>query len=246
MIISGTVEKGFEPVRQLYELNMQTLAERNTQLCIYVGEQRVVDLWASAIDDVGFSPDSLVNVFSSGKSLESIMLAMLADQGLLDFSQPIAEYWPEFAQNGKDTITVADLMRHEAGLAAFDETLPVESLHPENLRSNAVGQVIERQQPIWPAGGEANRREYHSISRGWVANEIFRRVEPQGRTMGQFLQEEIARPLDIDVNINVTAEQVARICPGKMLGIGFQLAQSLVPWFAGRKIEPNLDPCTTH
>ena len=80
----------------------------------------------------------------------------------------------------------------------------------------------------------------HSITRGWVANEIFRRVEPQGRTMGKFLQDEISGPLDIDVNINVSADQVANICPGKMLGIGYQLGQSLVPWFAGRKVEPNL------
>ena len=75
----------------------------------------------------------------------------------------------------------------------------------------------------------------HSITRGWVANEIFRRVEPQGRTMGKFLQDEISGPLDIDVNINVSADQVANICPGKMLGIGYQLGQSLVPWFAATR-----------
>lgn len=239
MIIEGTVAPGLEPVRRLYERNMQTLAERNTQLCIYVGEDRVVDLWASAVDDTGFSPDSLVNVFSSGKSLESITLAMLADTQLIDFEARIADYWPEFGQHGKEQITLADLMRHEAGLSAFDESLEPEALHPANLRENAVGAVIERQKPMWRPGA-GNEREYHAITRGWIANEVFRRVEPRGRTMGQFVREEVAKPLGIDVNIDVTPEQIDRISPGRMLGIGYQLRQSLIPRVAGRKVELNL------
>ena len=101
MVIEGTVAPGFESVKQLYEHNMRSLAERNTQLCVYVGEERVVDLWASAVDDATFSPDSLVNVFSSGKSLEAILLAMLVDRGLLDYDATIAHYWPEFGAKGK-------------------------------------------------------------------------------------------------------------------------------------------------
>ena len=82
--IEGTVAPGFESVKRLYEHNMQTLAERSTQLCVYVGEEKVVDLWASASGDTDFSPDSLVNVFSSGKSLEAIAVAWLVGKGLLD------------------------------------------------------------------------------------------------------------------------------------------------------------------
>ena len=75
--------------------------DKNVQLCIYVGEERVVDLWANSGDDT-FSADSLVNVFSSGKSVESILMAALVEQGLLDFTQPVSTYWPEFVGNGKD------------------------------------------------------------------------------------------------------------------------------------------------
>jgi hypothetical protein len=82
--IEGTVAPGFESVRELYEHNMQTFEERNTQLCIYDKGERVVDLWASAVGDEQFTPDSLVNVFSSGKSLESIALASLVGKGHLD------------------------------------------------------------------------------------------------------------------------------------------------------------------
>jgi CubicO group peptidase (beta-lactamase class C family) len=243
MVISGTVASGFEPVRDLYEHNMTTLAERNTQLCVFVGEECVVDLWASATDDPGFSADSLVNVFSSGKSLEAITMAMLVDRGYLDYNAKITDYWPEFgANNDPDSdpaTTIADLMRHEAGLAAFDTTLEPVSMHPEALRANAVGSVIEQQIQKFRSG-EDNQREYHAITRGWIANEVFRRVEPSGRTMGQFLREEISTPLGLDVFIGLHDHELSRINEIALLGIGLQFVQSLRPRRMGRKIELNL------
>lgn len=239
MIIAGTVAPGFESVKALYAHNMQTLAERNTQLCVYVGEKQVVDLWGSATPDATFSADSLVNVFSSGKTLEAITMAMLADRGQLDFSAPIIEYWPEFASHGKDALTVADLMRHEAGLAAFDQSLQPQDLYADNLRANAVGKVIENQRPKFRQGDNA-RREYHAITRGWIANEVFRRAEPGGRTMGQFLREEVSSVLDVDVFIGLSDAQLAQVNPVVMLGIGYQLLQGLIPRRLGRKMELNL------
>ena len=101
MRIEGSVAPGFESVRDSYTHNMTTLAERNTQLCVYHKGERVVDLWASAIGDDQFSPDSLVNIFSSGKSLEAIALASLVDKGLLDYQAKISAHWPEFAEAGR-------------------------------------------------------------------------------------------------------------------------------------------------
>ncbi|MEM9623726.1 MAG: serine hydrolase domain-containing protein [Pseudomonadota bacterium] len=239
MIIQGTVAPGYESVKALYEHNMHHLAERNTQLCIYVGDECVVDLWGSAIDDPGFSPDSLVNVFSSGKSLEAILLAMLVDRGLLSYDAPLTEYWPEFGANGKTAVTVADLMRHEAGLAAFDVTLEPQNLHPEQLRNNSVGVVIQNQAQKFREGAN-NQREYHAITRGWIANEVFRRVEPDGRTMGQFLRDEVSTPLQADVYINLLEDDLPRINDVHMLGFGYQFWQGLVPKRLGRKMELNL------
>lgn len=239
MIIEGTVAPGFESVKRLYEHNMASLAERNTQLCIYIGQDCVVDLWASAIDDTEFSGDSLVNVFSSGKSLEAITMAMLVDRGCLDYSARITDYWPEFGAEGKQETTVADLMRHEAGIAAFDTTLAPSDLHPEMLRKNTVGQIVERHAQKFRPGPD-NQREYHAITRGWIANEVFRRAEPAGRTMGQFLREEISNPLDLDVFIGLQEDELARINEVAMLGIGFQVRQGLVPKAMGRKMELNL------
>ncbi len=239
MRVEGFVAPGFESVKSLYEHNMRSLAERNTQLCVYVGGACVVDLWASAVDDASFSGDSLVNVFSSGKSLEAIALAMLVDRGLLAYDAKIADHWPEFAANGKGSTTVADLMRHEAGLAAFDASLEPGDLQPDSIRRNAIGAVIERQRQKFRPGAE-NRREYHAMTRGWIANELFRRVEPSGRTMGQFLREEISTPLGIDVFIGVHDQELPRINPVVPLGLRYQFLQSLRPRVMGRKIELNL------
>lgn len=239
LVIAGTVAPGFEAVRELYEHNMRTLAERNTQLCAYVGEEKVVDLWASTTGDPGFSADSLINVFSSSKNFEAIAMASLVDKGLLDYNAKVSDYWPEFAAHGKAAVTVADLMRHEAGLAAFDQTLEVADLWVENIKQNSVGSVVENQKQRFREGA-GNRREYHAITRGWIANEIFRRVDPKGRTIGEFLREEISDPLQADAIIGVREEEMGRISGVSPLGIGLQFRESLKPRFLGRRIECNL------
>ncbi len=239
LTIGGTVASGFESVRSLYEHNMRTLEERNTQLCVYVGEERVVDLWASAAGDPEFSPDSLVNVFSSTKNFEAIAMASLVGKGLLDYGVRVSKYWPEFAANGKGDVTVADLMRHEAGLAAFDQTLAKEDLLVESIKQNKIGAVIESH-PQEFRKGAANRREYHAVTRGWIVNEVFRRVDPESRTIGEYLRQELCGPLEADAFIGVEEEHIGRLSKLSMPGIGFQIMESLKPKALGRRIEFNL------
>lgn len=111
--VHGTVAPGFEPVRDLYELKMKSLQEQSTQLCVYHKGERVVDLWATG--NQTFMPDTLVNVYSSGKSLEAIALASLVDQGLLQYEAPIASYWPAFGAQGKENVTVQILCGTKRG-----------------------------------------------------------------------------------------------------------------------------------
>ncbi|MEH6581259.1 MAG: serine hydrolase [Halioglobus sp.] len=237
--IEGTVAPGFESVRQLYEYNMHTLAEENTQLCIYHQGEKVVDLWASAIQDSNFSADSLVNVFSSGKSLEAIAIASLVGQGLLSYDAKVADYWPEFGANGKGDVTVADLMRHEAGLANLSAALPLEDLLTENIKQNKVGRFIEEHAQKF-GNGDGAKREYHAITRGWIANELFRRAHPAGRTIGEFLREEISGPLSADVIIGVKKEELSRVSKVSPLGFGFQFLESFKPKFMGRRVVHNI------
>ncbi|MFT4519795.1 MAG: CubicO group peptidase (beta-lactamase class C family) [Halioglobus sp.] len=237
--IEGSVAPGFESVKQLYEHNMQTLVERSTQLCVYHGGQKVVDLWATIEEGSDFSADTLVNVFSSGKNLETIAMAWLVGKGLLSYSAKITDYWPEFGANGKGELTVADLMRHEAGLATFDTSIVGEDLFADNLKLNKVGSIIEAQTQTYKEGS-GSRREYHAITRGWIVNEVFRRVDPAGRTIGEFLQEEISTPLEVDAFIGLKEEQLGRREKVSMLGLGFQFLESLKPKFLGRRIESNI------
>jgi len=235
--INGTVARGFESVKQLFEHQMRTMAERNAQLCAYYRGEKVVDLWASATGDGDFTADSLVNVFSSGKSLEAIAIASLVSKGLLSYDARITQYWPEFGANGKDGLTIADLMRHEAGLANFDTSIDMEDLFTENIKQNAVGRIIEEHAPSFRASG--SKREYHGLTRGWIVNEVFRRVDPEGRTIGEFLRQEISGPLDADVVIGVKEREMERMSRVHVLGFGYQFLQSLIPRFLGRRIVHN-------
>jgi CubicO group peptidase (beta-lactamase class C family) len=237
--IHGSVTPGFESVKDLYEHKMHTLEERQTQLCVYHQGNKVVDLWATAEDHPEFSPDSLVNVFSSGKSLEAIAMASLVGKGLLDYNARVADYWPEFGANGKESLTVADLMRHEAGLAAFDTSIEPEDLLSENIKQNKIGSMIESHGQKYRGGG-GSPREYHAITRGWIVNEVFRRVDPAGRTIGEFLQEDISGPLGIDVNVGVKKDDLGRVVHVSPLKFGFQLAEGFKPKFLGRRMEHNI------
>lgn len=237
--IEGSVAPGFESVKHLYEHNMQTLAEDSSQLCIYHRGEKVVDLWASAKDDSSFTPDRLINVFSSGKSLEAIAMASLVGQGLLDYNAKITTYWPEFGANGKGEITVAELMRHEAGLANFSTALETEDLLTENIKQNRIGRIIEGHALNFGKQGK-KRREYHAITRGWIVNEVFRRVDPDGHTIGEFLRQDISGPLQADSFVGVKEEELGRITKVKPLSFRFQLIESLKPKFLGRKIVHNI------
>ncbi|TDG13371.1 class A beta-lactamase-related serine hydrolase [Seongchinamella unica] len=235
--VKGDVAPGFESVKALFTQQMCTLAEQNAQLCVYHRGKKVVDLWASATGNEDFSGDSLVNIFSSGKSLEAIAVGVLVSRGLITYDARITQYWPDFGAQGKEGVTVADLMRHEAGLANFDTPLDAEDLFTENIKENAVGRVIEQQGLSYDSGG---KREYHAITRGWIINELFRRVDPEGRTIGEFLRQEISGPLGADVMVGVNEQERLRMFPVQPLGLGFQLWQSLLPRFLGRRVLHNV------
>jgi len=202
--VQGSVAAGFEKVKDVFQAQFQRGEEISAQLCIYRRGKQVVDLWASR-DDPSYSGDSLQTIWSSTKNLTSLAVAMLVDQGFLNFSDRISQHWPEFGQCGKAGITVADMLRHEGGLSTIAAKLDIQDCFPENLRNNRVAQVLEKELPHWP---EDCKREYHAITRGAVIQELFRRVDPKGRSIGQFLREELLIDLEADVFIGLSkAEQ---------------------------------------
>ena len=192
--IEGSIAPGYESVKELFTENFRAGYETHAQLCVFVRGIMVVDLWGSTGDkqSSGFTGDSVTNIFSSTKSLTSLAMAMMVDRGFICYSDKICNYWPEFGDGAKAELTIADLMCHEAGLATLDHEFEPEDFWPESIKMNKVGEVIEKQALAWPANG---RREYHALTRGWIANEIFRRVHPSGLTIGEFIQEEVSGPL---------------------------------------------------
>lgn len=164
----------------------------------------LVDLWAGHADrarTVPFDERTLTPVFSTTKAVAALLIARLVDQGRLDYAQPVAEVWPEFAQAGKGGITVEQALSHQAGLSGFpDETDPALWFDWDATCAKLAGMA-----PMWPPGTASG---YHPVSYGYLAGEIFRRVD--GRTMGTALREDLAGPFGLDLWIGLPDAEHAR------------------------------------
>jgi CubicO group peptidase (beta-lactamase class C family) len=211
--IGGYVAPGFERVRVEFERNFAERGEIGAAVAAYVRGEKVVDLWGGSRTperDQAWNEDTMVVVFSTTKGLSAMTLAIANARGWLDYDAPVARYWPEFAVNGKESITVRQLLGHEAGLVFVDEHLSREKLRDLDY----LARLLARQTPSWPPG---SRHGYHAMSIGLYMQEIIRRVDPAHRTLGHFFQEEIARPLGIDFYIglprDVADTRLARVRP---------------------------------
>jgi len=207
----GFVAPGFEKVREEFERNFAERGEIGAAVAAYWRGEKVVDLWGGRRTPNGDAPwneDTMVVVMSGTKGLASMTLAVATSRGWLDYDAPVAQYWPEFAQNGKGAITVRQLIGHEAGLVVLDEKLTIDRLH--NL--DDVARVLARQTPAWPPG---TRHGYHAMTLGLYVQEIIRRVDPAHRTLGTVFHDEIAVPLGLEFYIGLPAsipnERLARM-----------------------------------
>jgi len=200
--ISGYVKPGFEAVRKAFVENFERRNELGAACCIYYRGEKVVDLWGGIRNKSTREPweeDTMVLVFSTTKGLSGLAMALAHSQGLFDYDERISKYWPEFAQQGKDMITVRQLLAHQAGLFAFD--VPVDKSTIADLDRLAV--VLARQKPAWEPG---TRQAYHALTLGFYESELLRRVDPKHRSLGQYFQDEIATPLGLDFYIRLPEE----------------------------------------
>jgi CubicO group peptidase (beta-lactamase class C family) len=228
--VEGRVSRGFETVREVFEANFARRGELGGACCAYHRGEKIVDLWGGIRNKQTGEPwerDTMVLVYSATKGLAAMTLAIAHSRGWLDYEQRVAKYWPEFAQHGKEAITVRQLLAHQAGLFAFDE--PVDRHLVADLDRLAV--VLARQKPAWEPG---TRQGYHAITLGFYEGELLRRVDPKHRSLGQFFQDEIATPLDEDIYIrlpdaipNARLATLATPAPIQML-VGFRPLRLLV------------------
>ena len=193
-MIDGYVAPGFEPVREEFRRNFLERGELGAAVAAYVRGEKVVDLWGGYRDasrQDRWEEDTLVLVYSTSKGMAAIAVALANTRGLLDYDERVATYWPEFAQNGKESITVRQLLAHQAGLSGLD--VPLDARKLANL--DLVGDALARQRPAWKPG---TRQGYHALTIGWYESQIIRRVDPAGRSLGPFFAEEVAAPLGLE------------------------------------------------
>ncbi|XP_038078603.1 beta-lactamase domain-containing protein 2-like [Patiria miniata] len=203
IITAGTVQPGFEPVAKLFRENFENGVEYPTggsAFSVYYKGSKVVDIWGGYADSEAGRPwkeDTLTIVFSATKGMAALCMAVLVDRGHLDYDKTVASYWPEFAQNGKEKITVRTLLNHKAGLSEIGANVTLLG------DQDALGEFLARYAPEWQPG---TAQKYHALSFGLYASQLLRRADPKHRTLGQFFKEEIAQPFGIDFHIGLPLE----------------------------------------
>lgn len=227
--VRGYVSNDLEVVREAFRENFSRRNELGGACCIYHRGEKIVDLWGGIRNKTTGEPweeETMVVVHSATKGLAAMTLALAHSRRRLDYEERVCRYWPEFAQQGKERITVRQLLAHQAGLFAIDE--PVDRSIVADLDQLAV--VLARQRPAWEPG---TRQAYHALSLGFYEGELLRRVDPRHRSLGQFFQDEIATPLGLDLYIRlpetIPNSRLATLAPPGRLQmlLGFPLRLTL-------------------
>ncbi len=203
--IHGICDPAFKGVKAVFEEHFARGREIGAAVAVTISGRPVVDLWAGYADENHTRPwqkDTLVNLFSTTKGIAAICMHRLAEQGLLDLDETVAAHWPEFAQNGKEAVTIRQILSHQAGVPAVSTPLPPEAL----FDWQAMTQAIAAQAPWWPPG---TKHGYHARTYGWLTGEIVQRVT--GQSLGTYFRQEIAGPLGLDFHIGLDDTQHHRV-----------------------------------
>ena len=203
--IHGTFDPRFAPVREALARNFAEKGDVGACVAVSYNGEMVVDLWGGFRDAAktqAWSQDTIINVYSSTKTMAAMSLLVLADRGEVDLYAPVSRYWPEFAQNGKDKVEVRHFMSHSAGLSGLDEPMQPEGVYDWDRMVTALA----RQKPWWEPG---TRSGYHALTQGHLIGEVVRRVT--GQTIGTFFRKEIAEPTGADFYIGTPESEFGRI-----------------------------------
>jgi CubicO group peptidase (beta-lactamase class C family) len=199
------VASGWEPVRAAFLEGFEKNEEHGAGVAVYHRGQCVVDLmggWRDKDHTIPYGTDALQVVFSTTKGITSIAVAICVERGLLDYNEKVATYWPEFADKGKGDVTVAQLLSHRAGLYTVDGDITLE----EALDWDTVTGRLAATAPRFPVD---STHGYHAITFGWLAGELVRRVS--GKSIGQFVRDEITSPLNAEFHIGLPEELEPRV-----------------------------------
>lgn len=203
--IHGTCDEAFHAVRDAFQNNFAEHGEIGASVCVTVNGVRVVDLWggfSSPQKTQVWQEDQLVNAFSIGKGVTAVVAAQCVAFGVISYDARVASVWPEFAANGKESLTLRDLLGHRAGLPAVRTRLPVNAMFNWKLMT----ETLATETPWWPAGEEHG---YHVNTYGFLVGEVLRRAT--GKTVGQLISETIATPLGAEIYLGTPTHLHSRI-----------------------------------
>lgn len=203
--VHGHCDERFAAVREVFVNNLKGGLDVGASFAATVEGEMVVDLWGGFADAARTRPwarDTIVNVYSTTKTMTALTALLLADRGVLDLHAPVARYWPEFAASGKEGVKVSHLLSHAAGLSGWDTPLRAEELYDWSR----ICALLAAQKPWWTPGEKVG---YHALSQGFLVGEVIRRAS--GKTVGTVFREEIAGPLRADFHIGLAAEHDARV-----------------------------------
>jgi len=203
--VRGFTRDDMAGVRAEFAKSFTAGAELGASFCATVDGETVADLHGGYADAARTRPwerDTIVNVYSTTKTMAALTALLVADRGELDFGAPVARYWPQFAANGKDEITVAQVMSHSSGLAGWREPLQPEDIYDWEK----VTASLAAQEPFWKPGTASG---YHAATHGFLIGEVVRRIT--GRSLGTVFREEIAEPLGADFHIGLPESAEPRV-----------------------------------
>ena len=197
--IAGDVDQGYGSIADAFRRNFADYGEIGAACAVYRDGRKVVDLWGGYRDARARAPwerDTLIFWASATKGMAALAVLVAQSCGLVDLDEPVACHWPEFAQNGKEAITLRHLLSHQSGLAALDRRVDYATV----ADPHALSAVLAAQRPWWEPG---THHGYHNVTFGWCESMLLLRVDPQKRTIGRFFAEEVAAPLGIEFYIGL-------------------------------------------
>jgi CubicO group peptidase (beta-lactamase class C family) len=204
VVLRGYCAPGYERLYDAFLRNFRDHGEVGASYCVVAGGETVVDLWGGTIDQAGTQPwahDTLVGVWSTSKGMGGVAYAMLVDRGLASYDDRVSAYWPEFAAEGKGDVTIGMLLSHQAGITGFATPATLEDL----LAGEPAAQRLAAQKPLWDIGTASG---YSNVV-GILATALFARIE--GRSLKQFVADEIKRGFGLDVSVGLAAEDKPRL-----------------------------------
>lgn len=206
-VVSGFVAPGWQPVSDVLAESISSKSEIGAGVAIVHRGKLVVDIVGGFADNAAttaYTHDTLQLVFSTTKGVVATAVAMCVQRGLLSYEEPVSLFWPQFAAHGKEHVTVAQLLSHQAGLYTVDGDITLE----EALDWNTITRRLAQTAPLFPVG---QTHGYHAITFGWLAGQLVQLVD--GRSIGRFIWEEIANPLNGEIYVGLPEHLEPRVSP---------------------------------